>query len=567
MLTTLCGYPQRKARPLTYTVSDYLLDRLVELGVTDIFGVPGDFNLQFLDHVVAHKTLAWVGNANELNAGYAADGYARVNGIGALVTTYGVGELSAINATAGSYAEHVPVLHIVGAPSKDAQAAHLTMHHTLGDGDFTHFIRMASEVSCAVANLEHATATGEIDRVLREMMIQKRPGYILLATDVARVEVAPPQAPLELPQALSSPGALESFRADLATALAGKKATVLADLLVHRMGAQEELAQLLATTGLPYATLMWGKTLVDESKPAFAGIYAGLVSDARAKDAVEQAEALICAGVTFTDTTTAGFSQKLPENTVFLGAQTAKIGRRTYAPLTLAAALDVVREVALEVGAQPKELLPWAEEENQGVIAWDEPLTQDVLWSLLSQKLSPGNIVVADQGTSFFGMASRRFPENSMFIGQPLWGSIGYTLPAMLGAAIADRSARGVLLIGDGSAQLTFQEIGTMLEQKINPVVVLINNKGYTVERAIHGATQPYNDIRTYNWQLIPAALGAQEDNVLMLKVSTARELVEAAKLTHQTRDRLVFIEVVMDQDDVPALLADVAAALTRANS
>ncbi|WP_346923982.1 alpha-keto acid decarboxylase family protein [Rothia sp. (in: high G+C Gram-positive bacteria)] len=551
---------------MTYTVSDYLLDRLNELGLRNLFGVPGDFNLQFLDHVIEHEGIAWVGNANELNAGYAADGYARVNGIGALVTTYGVGELSAINATAGSYAEQVPVLHIVGAPSKDAQAAHLTMHHTLGDGDFTHFIRMASEVSCTVADLEHATAVSEIDRVLREMMIHKRPGYILLATDVARVEVDPPAAPLNVPAKLSSPGARESFRKDLTTLLAGKKTTVLADLLVHRMGAQSNLTEMLDATGLPYATLMWGKTLVDESKPEFAGIYAGVVSSARTKDAVEQAEALICAGVTFTDTTTAGFSQNLPENTVFLGAQTAKIGRKTYAPLTLDTALDLVREVTLEVGAAPKKLLPWDEETHED-IDMDAPLTQDVLWSLLSRELSPGNIVVADQGTSFFGMASRRFPENSMFIGQPLWGSIGYTLPAMLGASIADRGARGVLLIGDGSAQLTFQEIGTMLEQKTNPVVVLINNDGYTVERAIHGPTQPYNDIRRYNWQLIPAALGATEDDVLMLRVTTAAELLEATALTQATRDKLVFLEVMMDKDDVPALLADVAAALTRANS
>lgn len=124
-----------------------------------------------------------------------------------------------------------------------------------------------------------------------------------------------------------------------------------------------------------------------------------------------------------------------------------------------------------------------------------------------------------------------------------------------------------MLLIGDGSAQLTIQELGTMLEQKINPVVVLINNDGYTVERAIHGATQPYNDIRTYNWQLLPAALGAREDEVLMLRVNTATELVDAARLTQQTRDRLVFMEIMMDKDDVPALLADVASALTRANS
>ncbi|HCN39087.1 alpha-keto acid decarboxylase family protein [Rothia sp. (in: high G+C Gram-positive bacteria)] len=551
---------------MTYTVSDYLLDRLNELGLRDLFGVPGDFNLQFLDHVIEHEGIAWVGNANELNAGYAADGYARVNGIGALVTTYGVGELSAINATAGSYAEHVPVLHIVGAPSKDAQAAHLTMHHTLGDGDFTHFIRMASEVSCTVADLEHATAVSEIDRVLREIMIHKRPGYILLATDVARVEVDPPAAPLNVPAKLSSPGARESFRKDLTTLLAGKKTTVLADLLVHRMGAQNNLTEMLDATGLPYATLMWGKTLVDESKPEFAGIYAGVVSNERTKKAVEDAEILICAGVTFTDTTTAGFSQNLPEHTVFLDAQTSRIGRKIYAPLTLDTSLDIVREVALEVGALPQDLLPW-EEEDHADVDMDAPLTQEVLWSLLSRELTPGNIVVADQGTSFFGMASRRFPERSMFIGQPLWGSIGYTLPAMMGAAIADRDARGVLLIGDGSAQLTIQELGTMLEQKINPVVVLINNDGYTVERAIHGATQPYNDIRTYNWQLLPAALGAREDEVLMLRVNTATELVDAARLTQQTRDRLVFMEIMMDKDDVPALLADVASALTRANS
>lgn len=551
---------------MTYTVSDYLLDRLAQLGITNVFGVPGDFNLQFLDHVVAHNRLEWVGNANELNAGYAADGYARVKGLGALVTTYGVGELSAINATAGSYAEHVPVLHIVGAPSKDAQAAHLTMHHTLGDGDFTHFIRMAQEVSCATADLQHATATAEIDRVLREMLIQKRPGYILLATDVARVEVEPPAAPLDVPKGLSSPGAAGAFRADLAELLRGKKVTVLADLLVHRMGAQDQLTSLLEATGFPYATLMWGKTLVDESKPEFAGIYAGVVSSERTKDAVENADALICAGVTFTDTTTAGFSQQLPDSTVILGAQTAKIGRKTYAPLTLDVSLALVQEVALEVGATPKELLDWPQEIDAD-IDLDAPLTQDVLWSLLSKELTPGNIVVADQGTSFFGMASRRFPENSMFIGQPLWGSIGYTLPALLGATVADRDARGVLLIGDGSAQLTIQELGTILAQKVNPVVVLINNDGYTVERAIHGPTQPYNDIRTYDWQLIPAALGAAEGEVLMLKVRTAAELLEAARLTQETRDRMVFIEVIMDKDDVPALLADVAAALHRANS
>ncbi|WP_272878815.1 thiamine pyrophosphate-binding protein, partial [Rothia nasisuis] len=177
---------------MTYTVGNYILDRLAELGVDKIFGVPGDFNLFFLDDVLAHEKLDWVGNANELNAGYAADGYARVRGLGALVTTYGVGELSAINATAGSYAENVPVIHIVGAPSLAAQNSHLRMHHTLGDGDFKHFMRMASEVSIAAAAIHPATAASDIDRVIRTAVVHRKPGYLMLPVDVSTMPTQPP---------------------------------------------------------------------------------------------------------------------------------------------------------------------------------------------------------------------------------------------------------------------------------------------------------------------------------------------------------------------------------------
>lgn len=555
---------------MTYTVSDYLLDRLAELGLTHVFGVPGDFNLQFLDHIVSHQNLEWVGNANELNAGYAADGYARLKGLGALVTTYGVGELSAINATAGAYAEHVPVLHIVGAPSKDAQASHLVMHHTLGDGDFTHFRRMADEVSCATADLDHANATREIDRVLTEILIHRRPGYILLATDVARMQVSPPSIPLETPAPLSSELAEVAFREALGPVLRNQKVTVLADLLVHRMGAQAELTSFLKATNFPYATLMWGKTLVDESSPQFAGIYGGVVSDDRTRDAVENAQLLVTAGVTFTDTTTAGFSQNLPERTVTIGAgksiiSTPEYGQQTFAPLSIKRALEILQDVALNVNARGHDLLGTVTEQTTRSFEAQEPLTQDLLWDLLSQQLSSNNIVVADQGTSFFGMASRRFPKDSVFIGQPLWGSIGYTLPALLGATLAHRQARGVLLIGDGSAQLTLQELGTLIRQRLNPVIFLINNDGYTVERAIHGPTETYNDIQNYNWQLIPRALGAG-DEVLTLSVSTPAELLEATQRAEEAQDRLVFIEVVMKRDDIPQLLADVATAINNVN-
>src|ERR1700741_2111533 len=250
-----------------YTVGDYLLDRLAELGVSEIFGVPGDYNLEFLDHIVAHPTIRWVGSANELNAGYAADGYGRLRGMSALVTTFGVGELSAANAIAGSYAEHVPVVHIVGGPSKDAQGTRRALHHSLGDGDFEHFFRISREITCAQANLMPATACREIDRVLTEVRGQKRPGYILLSIDVARFPTEPPEAALPRYTGGTSPRALAMF-VDAATQLiADPQLTVLADLLVHRLQAVKELEALLAAGVGPHAKFMWGKSLLGERAP------------------------------------------------------------------------------------------------------------------------------------------------------------------------------------------------------------------------------------------------------------------------------------------------------------
>lgn len=254
-----------------YTVGDYLLDRLAELGVTEIFGVPGDYNLEFLDHIVAHPDVRWVGNANELNAGYAADGYGRLRGMSAVVTTFGVGELSVTNAIAGSYAEHVPVVHIVGGPSKDAQGTRRALHHSLGDGDFEHFLRMSREITCAQANLMPATATREIDRVLCEVREQKRPGYLLLPTDVARFEVECPSAPLPRYAGGTSPRALAHFTEAATELIADHQLAVLADYLVHRLDAIPQLEALLAADEVPHATLMWGKSLVDESSPISSG--------------------------------------------------------------------------------------------------------------------------------------------------------------------------------------------------------------------------------------------------------------------------------------------------------
>ena len=260
-----------------------------------------------------------------------------------MVTTFGVGELSATNTIAGSYAEHVPVVHIVGGPSKDAQGTRRALHHSLGDGDFEHFFRISREITCAQANLMPATATREIDRVLSEVREQRRPGYLLLPTDVARFETEPPTAPLPRYTGGTSPRALALFIEAATELIADHQLTVLADLLVHRLNAVDKLEALLAADVVPHATLMWGKSLVDESAPTFLGIYAGAASAEPVRRAIEEAPALVTAGVVFTDMVSGFFSQRIdPAKTIDVGPQQSTVGIQVFAPLEMEAALEAL---------------------------------------------------------------------------------------------------------------------------------------------------------------------------------------------------------------------------------
>jgi TPP-dependent 2-oxoacid decarboxylase len=188
----------------------------------------------------------------------------------------------------------------------------------------------------------------------------------------------------------------------------------------------------------------------------------------------------------------------------------------------------------------------------------DQPLNQKVLWDRFCDALTPGNIVLADQGTSYYGMATHQLPHGVTFIGQPLWGSIGYTLPATLGAGLAQRDRRPVLLIGDGAAQLTVQELGAFSREGLSPVVVVVNNDGYTIERMIHGKTAPYNDIVRWSWADIPTALGVT--NHLIFRAENYGELDDAFLAAANHQDRMVLIEAVVPRLDIPDLLTELVA-------
>jgi alpha-keto-acid decarboxylase len=343
---------------------------------------------------------------------------------------------------------------------------------------------------------------------------------------------------------------------------------VLSGLLTHRCGAAADLAALLAAGPLPHATTLWGKSLVDETDPGFAGVYAGASSEDAARTAIEGAAVLILSGVEFTDLNSGFFSQQIVRpQTIEIGASAVSVGAALYPEVPLRTALRVltslVAELAAERGGPPG--FSWAAPEAAPPPPPSELLSQRALWDRMARFLRPGDIVLADLGTSFFGAATHRLPRDVTFIGQPLWAAIGYTLPALLGACLACPDRRGILLIGDGAAQMTAQELSTILRAGLAPVVIVVDNDGYTIERAIHGAEQPYNDIARWDWTAAPALFGSSRVSVAR-RVTTTGALDEALALADRPGE-LALIQAVVPRMDIPPLLDSLARAASAANA
>ena len=167
------------------SVVEYTLNRLADLGIEHVFGVPGDYAFPINDADEVHPRLTWVGCANELNAAYAADGYARRRGAGILCTTYGVGELSALNGVMGSMAERLPVFHLVGTPSQRIVKQGLICHHTLGDQTYDRFEAISAAACCVSARLTPDNAVIELERVIDKALEESRPAYLTLPMDLA----------------------------------------------------------------------------------------------------------------------------------------------------------------------------------------------------------------------------------------------------------------------------------------------------------------------------------------------------------------------------------------------
>lgn len=538
-------------------IGDYLIKRLKELNVEHIYGVPGDYNLGFLDLIDDAKGIKWVGNCNELNASYAADGYARIKGMGAILTTYGVGELSAINGIAGSYAENVPVVKIVGTPSANVVNNRAIVHHSLGEGEFDTFSRIFKEVTIAQAKIDEFNAAIEIDRVLTQVYKLKRPGYLEIPVDIVSKEICVDMMPLDL-KIRSNNETLDKFVEKVKSMVNESKGQfILADYKVIRAGAQKELEEFVQEAKIPVSTLSMGKTAISEQNEHFAGVYTGTLSKDLVKEVVKTSDLAILIGVKLTDSTTAGFSYiNTNMTTIEIDIDKARIGKQIYTGISMKDTLEALTNGGILFHNQVK----IRKVEKAKCEITDKDLTQNKYFEIMQSFLRKGDVVVAEQGTSYFGASEMNMPEDSSFVGQPLWGAIGYTVGAVLGTQMADRHRRNILLVGDGSFQLTAQEVSTMIRHELNSVLFIINNDGYTVERVIHGPRREYNDIQMWSYnKLLSVFAPNASDKYLVFNVKTQRELKDAMDEINRNEDKLIFVEVHMAMDDVPDMLAGIA--------
>ncbi|KAF2752124.1 pyruvate decarboxylase-like protein [Sporormia fimetaria CBS 119925] len=556
-------------------IAEYLFRRLHEVGVRSVHGLPGDFNLVALDYLP--KTgLHWVGNCNELNAGYAADGYARVNGIAALLTTFGVGELSAVNAIAGAYSEFVPIVHIVGTPSTVSQKNGMLLHHTLGNGDFSVFSQMSSHISCAMSllNNQHEAAT-LIDDAIRECFLKSRPVYIGLPTDMVQKKVDGDR--LKTPLDLSFPPN-ESEREDYVVDVvlkylqAARNPVILVDACAIRHRALGEVHELVEKSGIPTFVAPMGKGAVNETLPNFGGVYAGDGSNRGVKERVESSDLILSIGAVKSDFNTAGFTYRISQlNTIDFHSYGVKVRYSEYPGVRMN---GVLKKVTSKMGKLNIQAGPKPTNEIPDMAKLSEPtITQAWFWPRLGQWLQEGDVVITETGTANFGIWETRFPANVTAISQVLWGSIGYATGSCQGAALAAKEKgikRTILFTGDGSFQLTAQEVSTMIRNKLNPIIFVICNKGYTIERCIHGWEAGYNEIQEWKWKDLPAAFGGTPDEVLTYRVSTKKEvenLFNDKQFVSGDTKQLRFVELVMEWDDAPKALKVSAEAAAKRNA
>jgi TPP-dependent 2-oxoacid decarboxylase len=534
------------------TIGSFLFLRLRQAGIEHVFGVPGDFNLQLLEQIKEVKGIDFVGTCNELNASYAADGYARTKGIGALLITYGVGDLSAVCGIAGSRAEHIPVIFISGVPPLYAMESRLRLHHSLAEGNFDNVMNCLKEFTAVNTRLSPGNAVEEIDRAIHRCWREKKPAYIQIPSNISYLVIDVPDKKLELKLPASDPERLESAARHITRLLSrAERPALLVDMEVDRSGIAKQVSLLVEKRQIPYAALRTGKAILNETHPLFTGVYIGEVSIPPVKELTEDSDCLIVTEPCFIEASPMVFPGGLPvKSHIYIRGYSVTVENEIYEGVTASDLINRIIELVKPSTATPTQPVKTYDISAPGP---GVALMQAYLWARIGGFFRPGDIVVADNGTSNIALADVKLPDDTRYISQLVWGAIGYSLPALLGSMMAAPDRRHILFIGDGSFQMTVQELSTILNRGLQPVIFLLNNRGYTIERFILGMNEAYNDIADWRYSALPGVL-APDVEIFTASVKTEDDL-EKVLSEVEKKDCACFIELCLDPEDAPEAL------------
>lgn len=511
------------------TIGEYLIQRLHEHGVGHVFGIPGDYVLGFYDQLYKSKLVKIVNTCDEQGAGFAADAYARVRGLGAVAVTYCVGGLKVANTTAEAFAEKSPVVIISGAPGMKEREKNPLLHHKVREFDTQKKVFEQLTVASTVLS-DPQTAFQEIDRVIHAALRYKQPVYIELPRDVVFTPGIPHHRPADLHEE-SDPDTLKSALAEAAAMINhAKKPVILADVEVHRFAQQDTLLKLVKRTNIPVATTVLGKSVVGEQHPFYLGVYNGALGREDVRRYVESSDCVLMLGAFLTDINLGiGTAQLDSMRTIYSNSEKLSIRYHTYENVRFKDFMRGLMEAKLKrrkLGKIPRPPSTGEYRARKGKVK----LTIPRLFQRLNAFLSENTMVVADVGEALFGATDLFIRHRTEFLGPAYYTSMGFAVPASVGAHMANPKLRPLVLVGDGAFQMTGMELSTTARYGLNPIVIVLNNFGYGTER--HMLDGPFNDVVAWQYHRIPEILGHGRGWVVETEAEFDRALNEAEQHT-----------------------------------
>lgn len=525
-----------------HTVGSFLFDYLYNQGVRHAFGIPGDFALPTF-RWLEKSQLKLLTMTHEPSVGFAADGYARIHGLGVACVTYCVGGLNMLNSIACAYAEKSPVLVISGGPSPGDRKLDPLLHHKVRTFDSQR--RIYDEVTCASAVLlDPETAAEEIIRVVDAIRAQCRPGYIEVPYDVVDM-------PIKLPHIKNHP-APASDRDNLDAALAeiteringAKQPVIVADVELHRHGLTDLATAFAEKFNIPIASTLLSKSVISETSPLYIGVYSAALSEEVCQQYVESSDCIIMLGAFLSDVFS-GFhaTHKLDRRkTILATTEKLRIGLHSYEGVLFKDFLEGLHECPIRPRVfknpyQRAELVPLADAER------GEKLDADNFFRILALTMDEDATIVCDTGDALFGAVGLRTTQRSNFLADAYYLSMGFAVPASIGAMAAKPDSRVYCLVGDGAFQMTGMEVSTCAKYGMHPIVCILNNDGYGTQRhIIDGA---FNNIHRWEYAKIRDVLGYGKSS----KVRTRGELADVLKEASAAKEMYI-IEVIIPRDD-----------------